>query len=278
MAVSVYTFTDYRKYLADYFDYRRQKEKGLTLQIISQKLGMKSSGNLSAMLLGKYNISPSLASAIAKYCRLKKKESEYFKAMVFFNQAKGHTQKRAYFEKLISFHMSCVYKVNPHAYKFYDRWYHAVIRALTEFMDVKSNYAQVATMLTPYIRAAEAKSSLKLLEELELIAPDVNGYLRPTSKCIDTGIPTTSVTIDSFGVSMLDKAKEALDRFSVEDMILSWNTLGLDKERFGEVMEAVREFRYKVADIIKDHKSNCVYQLNVQAFPVSKTYKKQKEE
>ncbi|MBF0433456.1 MAG: TIGR02147 family protein [Fibrobacteria bacterium] len=270
MAVSVYNYTDYRKYLTDHFEYRKEKKKGLTIKIISDEIGMKSSGNLSALLLGKYNVSKELAKDIAKYCRLKKKEADYFVTMVLFNQAKRHTIKQKYFDKLVSFRMSCVYKVNTHTYKYYDRWYNAVIRALCEFMDIDNNYADVAKMLVPYIRADEARNSVKLLDELGLIAPDENGFYRPTDKCIDTGIPTTSHTVNSFVAAMTDKAKESLDRFTTKERMLSWNTIGIESARFQEVLEEIRTFRYRLAKIVKNHKADMVYQVNMQAFPVSK--------
>ncbi|MBF0433652.1 MAG: TIGR02147 family protein [Fibrobacteria bacterium] len=267
--ISVYNYTDYRKFLNDYFDYLK-KTRGIILQDICDEVKDVTTGHLSAVLHGKNNISKRLITAFAKYCRLKKMETEYFKTMVAYNQKKKLEVKKASFDKLISFRKSCVYKVSTHSYQYYERWYHSAIRAMCEFMDIKDDYAGLAKMLVPSIRAHEAKNSLTLLSELELIEPGEDGFFRPTAKAIDSGVHDTSITVNNFMVSMLEKAKESIDKFGLSERMLSWNTVGLNQAGYDEIMKKIIEFRYEVGKIVQKHSADRVYQINIQAFPLTK--------
>ncbi|MBF0433062.1 MAG: TIGR02147 family protein [Fibrobacteria bacterium] len=270
MTVSVYNYTDFRKFLNDYLEYRKQKDTSLSLRIICKEIGLKSAGHLSYILQGKTNLSKKIAANVTEFCRMKKSEAEYFLAMVMFNQTKSHTKKKENFEKLVSFRMSCVYKVSAHSYKYYDKWYHSALRSLTGVFDVRDNYAEVGTFLMPTIRDYQVKSSLKLLEELKLIKLDKNGFFRPTSGYIDTGSHPTSTAVNNFLVSMLDKAKESLDRFPGEERKLAWVTMATDKDGYDKILQEFRKFRCKVADILEESKAERVFQMNMQLFPLSK--------
>jgi len=175
------------------------------------------------------------------------------------------------FEHLISFTDSCIYRVGPHLYKYYDRWYHSVIRALLEFVSVSDNFDELAKMTIPKIRPDQARASVMLLTELGLIQRDENGFFRPTRKSIDTGSAQTSLMVNNFTLSMLDLAREAMDRFSREERVFSSVTVGTDKAGYDEIISELREFRRRVAEIVQRRPADRVLQVNFQVFPVSKS-------
>jgi uncharacterized protein (TIGR02147 family) len=265
MKISPFHYTDYRKFLGDFF-----KEIAVSYQDVCAQTGIKSRGHLSLILNGKVNISDAQTRKFAHYCRLKKRETDFFTTMVRFNQEKNAEPKIRLFEELISFRESSLYRVKPHLYKYYDKWYHSVLRALLEFIDVKDDVKSIAKMVIPAIRPDQARNSLKLLAELGLIAPDANGHWRLTRKSIDTGSTETSVMINNFVLSMLDRAREAMNRFPREQRVYSCVTLGVNKEGYDELLAELREFRRKSAEIAQKHPADHVVQVNFQMFPVSK--------
>ncbi|MBF0432218.1 MAG: TIGR02147 family protein [Fibrobacteria bacterium] len=271
MSVSVYNYTDFRKYLSDYFEYRRQKNPNLLFKDISFELGMKSPSYTTLILQGKANISKKAISNVVKFCRLKKLEAAYFKTMVLFNQTKNHEDKKAHFEKLVSFKLSCVYKFNTNDYQYFDKWYYSAIRSLTASFNIRDNYAEVSTMLVPSIRDYQVRQAVKLLEDLNLIALNEEGYYRATSVYLDTGKHAMSTVVNDFVIAMLDKAKESLDRFPNEDRKLSWITFNVTRQGYDRIVTEMRNFRLKVADIIEEETADTVYQLNMQLFPLSKS-------
>jgi uncharacterized protein (TIGR02147 family) len=267
---SVFSYTDYRKFLIDFFDSIKSEDPGVTHARICKETGIKSPGHLSLILHGKANISIELAERFSTFCKLKIRESRYFLTMVQFNQEKKTSLKTELFEQLISFNESCIYKVGPHHYKFYDKWYHSAIRALLEFIPIKDNFEDLAKMVVPTIRPDQVKGSIVLLTELGLIQPDIDGCYRPTQKSIETGSSASSIMLNNFTLSMIDLASEAMDRFSRNERIFSSVTIGIDKEGYEELVSELREFRRRVAEIAQRRSADRVIQVNFQAFPLSK--------
>jgi uncharacterized protein (TIGR02147 family) len=267
---SVFGYTDYRKFLIDFFDSIKSEDPEVTYAQICKETEIKSPGHLSLILHGKANISIELAERFSAFCKLKARESRYFLTMVQFNQEKKTSLKTELFEQLISFNESCIYKVGPHHYKFYDKWYHSAIRALLEFISIKDNFEDLTKMIVPAIRPDQVKGSIALLTELGLIQPDSNGYYRPTQMSIETGSAASSLMLNNFTLSMMDLASEAMDRFSRNERIFSSVTIGIDKEGYDEIVAELREFRRRVAEIAQRRSADRVIQVNFQAFPLSK--------
>jgi uncharacterized protein (TIGR02147 family) len=265
MKISPFHYTDYRKFLLDYF-----KESATTYPLVCKATGIKSPGHLSLILSGKVNISEPQADTFAGFCRLKKQETEFFRTMVQFNQEKKSDSKIELFEKLSSFRGTPIYRVGPHLYKFYDKWYHSVIRALLEFVDIRDSAADLGRMVVPSIKPAQAEGSVKLLLELGLIAADAQGFLRPTAKSIDTGATAGAVMVNRFVLSMLDLAREAMGRFPRDERVFSSITLGINRDGYDELLAELRDFRRKAAEIAARHPADRVVQVNFQMFPVSK--------
>ena len=265
MKISPFHYTDYRKFLGDFF-----KENAISYKDVCEQTGIKSRGHLSLILNGKVNISEGQARKFTQCCNLKKRETDFFFTMVRFNQEKKAERKIKLFEELISFRESSMYRVKPHLYKYYDKWHHSVLRALLEFIDVKDDVKIIAKMVIPAIRPDQARNSLKLLADLGLIERDTNGFWRPTQKSIDTGSTEASVMINNFVLSMLDRAREAMDRFPRDRRVYSCVTLGVNKEGYDEILSELREFRRKSAEIARKHPADHVVQVNFQMFPVSK--------
>jgi uncharacterized protein (TIGR02147 family) len=265
MKISPLKYTDYRKFLSDYF-----KESAVTYPVVCKATGIKSPGHLSLILSGKVNISDPQVDTFACFCKLKKRETEFFRTMVSFNQEKKADSKIDLFEKLSSFRGSSIYRVGPHLYRFYDKWYHSVIRALLEFIDIRDNAGSLGKMVVPPIKPEQAQSSVRLLLELGLVSADPGGFLRPTLKSIDTGSTAGSVMVNHFVLSMLDRAHEAMNRFPRNERVFSCVTLGITQEGYDEILAELREFRRKAAEIAGKHPADRVVQLNFQMFPVSK--------
>jgi uncharacterized protein (TIGR02147 family) len=79
------------------------------------------------------------------------------------------------------------------------------------------------------------------------------------------------VMVNGFTLSMIDLAKEAMDRFPRHERVFSCVTVGTDKAGYEEILAELREFRRRVAEIAQRRGADRVIQVNFQAFPVSRT-------
>lgn len=270
---TVFQYTDYRKFLLDILPLSGNKEEKKSYRSICNAVGIKSTGHFTLLLQGKANISIPLALKFAQFLKLKKRENEYFQTLVLFNQAKNHADKREYFVKMMSFKESSIHLVSADQYKYYDKWYHAVIRALLEVIPVKDDFSVIAKMVDPPVSVEEVRKSINLMVNLQLVKKDDAENYRPTKAIIDSGPAIGSLAVTNYANNILDLGKQAFDRFPLDERIFSWATLGISQKGYDQVVQELREFRRKVYEITKnDDQTNRIYQVNIQVFPVSKRY------
>jgi uncharacterized protein (TIGR02147 family) len=268
---SVYDYTDYHRYLGDYYLYLKSLDSKYSYRYICGKTGIKSTGHLSLILQGKTHISHLLTMRFVELCKLKKREAEYFRYMVLYGQAKTHEEKRGYFEKMARFAESAVHQVHADQYKFYSKWYHSAVWAVLDLHDTDGgDPGALGRLVEPSISASRVRSSLRLLESLGLVSRNDKGLLKPTHAVIDTGTRPPPVAVNNFAIRMLEMAREALDRFPREERSLSWGTVTLSERGYREVQREVRNFRRRVLHIAENDSADRVYQVNVQIFPLSK--------
>lgn len=276
---SVFRYTDYRKFLLDVLPLSGNNGEKKSYRSICDTIGIKSTGHFTLVLQGKANISIPLAMKFAQFLRLRKRECEYFQTLVLFNQAKKHADKRDYFVKMLSFREASIHVVSADQYEYYDKWYHAVVRALLEIIPVKDDFSVIAKMVDPPISTEEVRKSIELMVNLHLVKKDDNGHFRPAEAIVDSGPAIGSLGITNYAINMLEHGKQAFDRFSLDERIFSWATLGVSEEGYAQVVQELREFRRKVYEIAKnDTATNRIYQVNIQAFPVSKLYNEKGEQ
>ena len=73
---------------------------------------------------------------------------------------------------------------------------------------------------------------------------------------------------------MLKLASAAVDNALESERTVSWLTMSISRQNYPQLLEEIRSFRKRLREFAEsDTKANTVYQLNIQMFPVSKTFK-----
>jgi uncharacterized protein (TIGR02147 family) len=270
--IDIFQYTDYRKFLHDFYEAEKKRNPHYSHRYIAQKVGFTSSGFFSKILQDKTNISNDLALQFADFLKLKKNEAEYFGLLVFFNQAKSHADKKRWFEKIVAFSKSKVKIVQVSQYEFFQKWYYVAIRELLAFYKFSDDFQQLGKMIDPPISEAQARKAISLLEKLDLIKKDDSGIYQQTDTLIGAGYDVKSVAINNFQISMLDLAKESIDRFPKDERDISTLTLSFSKELYGTIHDKLKGFRRDILELVKNDPNavDRVYQVNFQIFPLSK--------
>ncbi|MFP4521875.1 MAG: TIGR02147 family protein [Fibrobacterota bacterium] len=269
--IKVFDYTDFRKYLIDYYDEQKEINKVFSYRFFAKKAGFVSSGIYKDVTNGRRNISQALVHKFAKGIGLGKKEEEYFENMVYFCQAKTVDDRRIYFERMMTFKNSRVCLVEADKYEYYSKWYYSAIRAILSIIKFKNDYATMAGMLDPSIKPEQAKKAIALLLKLKLIKKNKSGFYKPVDNLISTGPEVNSLNVMSFHRSMIELAKEAQDRHLKSNRDISGITVSIDHDTFCDIKNDIINFRKDILNKAKSAKDvDRVYQLNVQFFPLSK--------
>src|SRR4051812_24747415 len=86
---TLYAYTDYRKYLRDYFQEKKQSNKHFSLKVLAEKSGFKARDYLMRVMRGDRNLSEAGIKKLSEFFRFSEKQAEYFQTLVMFNQAEN---------------------------------------------------------------------------------------------------------------------------------------------------------------------------------------------
>ena len=268
--VNVFGYTDFRKFLADFYEARKSRDRKFSHRFIQEKVGASSAGWFADVIKGRTNITGSHVVALSKLLLLKPAETDYFEAMVQFGQAGSLEERTRYFHKMLAFKEVRADMVGMDRLEFYSKWYHGAIRELLFFHPFRGDYAELARKLSPPIRQAEARESVALLERLGMIEPNQIGGYKSKEAVLKKDSSFPSVVMANFLKANMELAIEALDRYSKEERDVSALTISLSDQAFAQAKEDIRALRKKILAMTEvDVAPTKVYQCNFQFFPLS---------
>jgi uncharacterized protein (TIGR02147 family) len=269
---TIFEYIDYRSYLADYYQQKKETTQYFSYRYFAQKIGINSPSFLKSVIDGKRNLTASMAERFSRALELNTKERSYFTNLVLFNQAKTLTEKQRCYDIMRSMSEQLKESVlEDDQFNFFSNWYIPVIRELVCVKDFKEDYDALGAALEPPIAASRAKASVELLLRLRLIEKTKSGAYKQTSTAVIANESVTSSAVRTFTQTMLDHSKNCLDTVSKENRHISGITMGLSRQTYEIITKEIDAFKERLK-IIVNHDTNVdrVYQINVSLFPLSK--------
>ena len=273
-AKKVFEYLDYREFLKDYYNSKKEANPAFSLRVFSDKIGFKAKDFISRVMNGDKNLSNQSIPKVASGLRLGKHETEFFIGLVKFNQAETTEERNTAFEEMQAALKVVRFAEKQHIlghaqYMVYSHWRHLTIRSLIGLFGFDGDYEALAKQVHPKITAEEAKKSVKLLEECELIKKNEKGNYALTENAITTGDRTSKLALRGFHQHCLKLAADSIDRDPPGSRHISGLTLGISQEGYERIVERINAFRKEIALIAEEDKnSDKVFQLQFALFPV----------
>ncbi|NLD95203.1 MAG: TIGR02147 family protein [Fibrobacter sp.] len=267
----IYTYIDYRKYLADYYQEKKETTRHFSYRYFAQRANIKSPAFLKDVILGKRNLTSDVTEKCIVALNLNKKESRFFRHLVLFNQAKSASEKQDAYSVMLSMMNS----INEHhltkkQYIYFEKWYYSVIRELVCIHDFKDNFELLAHSVYPSITTAEARKAVALLCDLSLIVKQKDNTYKQQDLAITSDDLMVALARRSFNSEMLMLAKNANETLPVSERNISGITMGISKACYDVLLAEMASFKERIKSIVnQDTTSTHVYQLNMQLFPLS---------
>lgn len=267
----VFEYLEYRSLLKDLYEYHRSLKPFFSYRYMGQKVGFRSAGFFTNIIKGRRNISVETAYKFAQLFKFTKRETEYFEALVNYEQANQHDQKKHHYEKLLSMRKSKARSLDADQYEYFQKWYYVAIRELLNFYPFTGDYADLAKRVRPYIKPSEAKAAIELLLRLGLVTCDDKGTYTLTDKTVTSYPDVPLVAVHNFQLQAMDLGKEAIDRFQHDMRSISTLTLSLSADTYKQIDEKLATFRREVLDQVKNDPAEAdrIYQFNFQIFPLT---------
>lgn len=276
--ISVFAYTDFRVFLAEYFKEQKFKVSYFSYRYFSNKAGFKSRDFLYKVIRGQKNLSASSVFGICQAIGFNQREAAFFEELVGFNQSKLLKERDAHFAKIqtilekIPQQSAEQATLSPDQYLFFSAWYHTAIRSYIDLHPFYGDYEALAKTLRPAISPRQAKQSIELLVRLGLIKQTKDGTFRLVDKAIKTGENVRLHAMDKLYCSFMELAGNALEEVPRSHRNISGLTLGISSETYTEITKRIQAFRAELAELAnRDQKADQVYQLTIHLFPLTKS-------
>ncbi len=272
--LSVFNYLDYRRFLKDFYEYRKAKDNSYSYRVFLNKAGITSPSFLKQIISGDRNLTPSTIEKFLSPLHLNKKEAEFFRTLVHFNQAKTTEERNLHYKTLREFARSKkIPIIGEDAYDYYEFWYTSALREILCMYPISTPDTEIAQKIYPPITAYKVKKAKKCLLDLKMIEKKGNRYVQ-THQLISTGSEVNSMMVREFNGQMLDKAKQALRVLPTSERNIQGITMGISKNTYNLITEEMERFQSRVMDLIgMDSAPDRVYQLNFQLIPLTRESK-----
>ncbi len=265
---SVYTYSDYRAFIRDSLEEKREKNGGFSLRAAARKLGI-GSGTLSRILNGTRNPGPALLPRFIEFLGLRRREADYFRLLLRFERAANDSEKRELYREILDMRGTMEHVVPPQRYRLFEKWYFAALHQLIRIHPSLDNPARLGDLLDPPLSAFKTRKALRILEESGFIRKEEKGYcsLEPF---LTTGEKWQSTAIENFQIEMAELGRTAVERVERSRRDISTLTLSLSPEAFAEIRSIIRRTRREILAVEEaDKNQTAVYQMNMHLFPLS---------
>jgi uncharacterized protein (TIGR02147 family) len=267
----VFQFTDFRKYLREFYEDRKRANPRFSHRMIAQKVGFRSSGLFAQILSGQTNLSESMVERFLPFLGLEAQEADYFRLLVRFNQAKSYRAKRDALELLLKYDQVRVRTLEASQYEYYGSWVPSAVRAIIGFGGFRGDFAALRRRLDPAVTVAEVRRAVELLERLGLVRRKDDGEWEVVDEFISTGSETRSVAVRNYHGVVMDLARQAMERLPREERNASTVTVGVTAKGWETISRRIDELRREILEIARDaEEADRVYQVNIHAFPLTR--------
>lgn len=274
----VFAYTDYRRYLADFFAERKRLNKHFSLRMLAERAGFKARDYLMRVMRGDRNLSLEGAGKLSEFFRFSEKQAEYFHALVQFNQARTTSEKEQCFARLSAIQKYGAHqKLRQDQFEYLTAWYHCALRSLLPVLephpqaDGGEDWERVGKLLDPAITPKQARDSVELLLRLGLLARDSKGRYAVQEPALTTGDEVAALGVAGFHRATMELAKRSIDRHPPTARDISGLTMSVSQDGFRRIKSELRAFRKRVQAIASsDVGEDMVYQLNLHLIPLTR--------
>jgi uncharacterized protein (TIGR02147 family) len=281
MSIVIFHYSDYRNFLKDAIQERKERDRKFSQRFIVQRLGIKSSGWLADILSARKKLARTYIPALSNLLQLNAREELYFETLVSYNHAKTLEEKNRAYEKLLTFHEIPKDIIGKDRFEYFSKWYYAAIREQLLLQAFRGDYKKLAHSLLPSISTQEARQAIQLLEELGMIKKYAGGEFRPSVEHVQKQGQFATLHYLSYIQTNMQLGMGAIERIPKDERDISALTLTMSQEAFLEIKDDIKALRQKMIQLSENENkkfwksvpggdSRRVYQAVFELFPVTK--------
>jgi uncharacterized protein (TIGR02147 family) len=274
---SIINYTDYRKYLREYYAFRKKETPYFSYQVLADQSGLSSASFVRMVAQGTKSLTKESVAKLAKGLRLTKKMTEYFEHIVFFSQAKDLATRELYLKKIDRFRLRNKPELLlPEEYDYLKNWLHTVVRELVDLKGFTEDYEQCSKAFVFPVSAEDIKKSMDFLVKHGFLQKNADNKLVKREKTISTkDIPQDDEVVliaKKYHLKMLEMAAKAIVELPRETRSITNTTLSFSESSYQVALKRIENLRFELLSLAaSDKEADRVCQLNINLFPLVKS-------
>lgn len=275
---SVYGYTNFRLYLAAFYQARKAGKRGYSYRQFAQAAGFTSPNFLKLVIEGQRNLTPVSLEKFIEALQISPQQAAYFRALVHMNQASSDEQRQIYYTEL--------QKLIPHtrrreldadAAEYLSHWIYPVLRELVQHPDFREDPHWVQRRLTGRIDLKEITQALSFIKKKGLITRDADGRYRVKDDVVISSDEVKSLAVRTYHRQALAQCVAALEDLPLDQREFGALIFQLPEKALGELKQKLKSFRRELHSWALEQgqekaleDESLVVQLNLQMFPQTK--------
>jgi uncharacterized protein (TIGR02147 family) len=267
---NVFQSLDYRLFMQDMFEFLKSSTRAFSNRSLAKRDGFKSSGFFINVVSGRKSLSVSGAAKVANGLKLSTTETDYFVDLTAWSIEPNCHKKHRIFKKLMSsraFHERDPLKTAQLNY--FSDFRMPIVREMI-LAGAKDRASILDCFLLP-LAPEGLNEILKTLVSLELISESEKG-LEVVNRAAHTLADCPSPVLKTYHQQMIEKGADALETVDRTLRDIQALALSIDPNELQILNSTLYRFLSDLATRfeMKKSKDRVVYQVNIQAFPLSK--------
>lgn len=270
--VDLYSYLDYRAFLADWFEARKKVNPRFSHRLFARLAGQKSPSLLLQVIQRKRNLTDTTAHAFAQAMKLDADQTSFLLALVALDQAPSdEARNEAWASISAERRFRAARRIDGDAFAYLSRGHIVAIRELAALPGFRDDPKWIAGVLRPPITPAEAREALEVLFGLGMLAREPDGRVHPTEVSVVTPREVGTLAVHNYHRDMAERAREAIGRVDPADRHFLGLTVSIPPELMPELKEQLNALQARLLDLCDASATphRRVVQINLHLFPLT---------
>jgi uncharacterized protein (TIGR02147 family) len=271
----IYSFHDYREYLAKLLDFLKSEGAGLSLRSLADQAEI-SVATLSMILSDQRNLTKDLVNKLRLPLGLDLAESSYLNLLTVLTD--DHDPK-ARVKALKGLQKFEGYKAHNNkeleAFRYLSKWYYVAIRELATLPGFKAEVSWIQGQLSSKLSPVEIRGALDFLFDNKFLVKTKGGQVKALTKSVDCLGGVYRLSLAQFHSQIFEQGIESIHRDHRDERMILGHTFCVSDAGYQKISQLIGETLQKIQDIeSQDQKPDRLYHVGLAAFPLSKAKKR----
>jgi uncharacterized protein (TIGR02147 family) len=275
-APDIYTYFDYRTYLADYYAFAKSNDPAFSHRVFLKKAGIPGTIYLHRVINRQRKLSPKYVDSFIGALELGPRQSRYFRTLVIYGNTRLISEKEPLLRELMELRaQDNELSLQNNQLNFFSKWYYPVILELLTVEAFTGDYKRLANQVIPRISPAQAAGAIRFLLKNDFLKKTEDGNLVPNNPNISTGPEARSTILAHFHRQNLQWCADSLSEVESTERDISSLTLGISYTTYQIVKKEIQDFRRRLMKLAEeDQRAEMVAHVGFQLMPRTKVSKK----